>query len=177
MGLKDKLAQYVFRKATTQPPANRQIVALANANSIGILYDATHQNQVNIISKFVDSLTKQGKKVTIFGFYNKKKLPDEFNQSISNGIISRGDLNWYGLPKKNTYAMMANEPFDILLNLCTWHCVPLLVISSASKAKFRIGKYFSDAMNCFDFMLNTEVNIPLENFLTQIEVFSTKMKK
>ena len=175
MGFRDKIARYVFTKATELRRAKRETVAISNAKSIGILYDATHQNQVNIIKKFVDVLKLQGKSVTIFGFYNKKKLPQDFSNSVSNGLLTRSDLNWYGVPKKNAYAMMANEPFDLLLNLYTWHCVPLLIISAASKAKFRIGKYFSDAMNCFDFMLNIESNAPLENFLTQIEDFSTKM--
>ena len=152
-------------------------MAIANAKSIGILYDATHTNQVNTVKKFVEALKVQGKSVTLFGFYNKKKLPADQHNSKSNEIISRTDLNWYGLPKKNVYAMMANEPFDLLLNLCTWHCIPLLVISASSKAKFRIGKYFSDALNFFDLMLNIENNAPLENFLTQIEDFSTKLEK
>jgi hypothetical protein len=177
MRFRDKLAQYVFKKTIETKRGQRETVAIANAKSIGILYDATHQNQVNIVKKFVESLKLQGKAVTIFGFYNKKKLPPDQHNSKSNEIISRTDLNWYGLPKKNSYAMMANEPFDLLLDLCTWHCVPLLVVAASSKAKFRIGKYFSDALNCFDFMLNIENNAPLENFLTQIEDFSTKLKK
>jgi hypothetical protein len=177
MRFKDKLAKYVFRKATEKKRAKREAIALSNAKSIGILYDATHQSQVNIVAKFVESLKIQGKAVTIFGFYNKKKLPQNISNSKSNEIISRTDLNWYGIPKKNAYAMMANEPFDVLLSLYTWHCVPLLIISASSKAKFRIGKYFSDAINCFDFMLNIDNNAPLENFLTQIEDFSTKFKK
>ncbi len=177
MRFRDKLAHYVFKQVTEIKRAKRETIALSNAKSIGILYDATHQNQVNIVKKFVESLKVQGKSVTIFGFYNKKKLPQDHPNFKTNEVISRTDLNWYGLPKKNAYALMANEPFDVLLSLYTWHCIPLLVISASSKAKFRIGKYFSDAINCFDFMLNIENNAPLENFLTQIEDFSTKLKK
>ena len=176
MRFKDKIAQYVFRKVTEKKRGKRETIALSNAKSIGILYDATHLNQVNLVKKFVESLKIQGKAVTLFGYYNKKKLPQDLHDLNPTEIISRTDLNWYGHPKKNVYATMANEPFDVLLSLYTWHCVPLLIISASSKAKFRIGKYFSDAINCFDFMLNIENNTPLENFLTQIEDFSTKLK-
>ncbi len=175
MSIKGRLAQYVFSKATTRSRAKRRTVAISNAKTIGILYDATQPVEVNIIKKFAESLKSQGKIVTLFGFYNKKKSPLNFISSLSNEIISRSDLNWIGLPKKSTYAMMANEPFDMLLTLCTWHCLPLLVISASSKAKFRMGKYYSDAMHCFDFMVNVENNVPLENFLAQIQMYSQKM--
>ena len=176
MAIKDKFFRYVFQKATSFKCNPREIVAIANAKTIGILFDATHPHQVDVIKKFVDSLHQQGKTVTLFGFYNKKKITPESNVTVNDGIITRADLHWYGLPNKSTYAYISNQHFDILINTCTWHCIPLLVISAASKAKFRIGKYFEDATNCFDFMLNLDANTSLEEFLTQIKDFSTKLR-
>ncbi len=177
MRFKDKLAKYVFKKTIASSRAFRQTIAIDNAKTIGILYDATSAEQESIVFNLSDRLRTQGKEVKVFGFFNKKKLPLEHVKRNGQELITRSNLNWYGVPKRSSYAEMANEPFDILLNLYTWYCVPLLVISAASKAKFRIGKYFSDATNCFDFMVNIDGNTPLENFLTQIEVFSTKIHK
>lgn len=175
MKLIDKLANYVFKKTTPIFRGNRKTMAIADAKTVGILFDATDWSEVRIIEKFVETLLIQGKAVRLFGFYNKKKLPPDYFSLLTDDIITRSDLNWIGIPKKDKYASMANEPFDLLLTLCTWHCMPLLMVSAASKAKFRIGRYFSDSMHCFDFMLNIESDTSLDNFLTQILTFSTKM--
>jgi hypothetical protein len=174
--MKDRLARYVFRRFTDKQRARREFIPLSEARSIGILYDATHRTQAELILRYAEELKKQGKNVITFGFFNRKKLPPDLKQSASNEIISRGDLNWYGIPGKNNLALIANEPFDILLNLYLWHCIPLLIISASSKAKFRIGKYFSDAILCFDFMINAENSIGLEAFLLQVQQYISKLK-
>jgi hypothetical protein len=176
MRMKDKLARYVFRRFTDKQRAQREFVPIAKAKTIGILYDATHRSQAELILKFAEELKAQGKNVITFGFFNKKKTPPDIKKTVSNEIISRADLNWYGIPKKSEFAMMANEPFDILINLYLWHCIPLLIVSASSRAKFRIGRYFNDAVYCFDFMINTESSIHMESFLIQVQQFLNRLK-
>jgi hypothetical protein len=176
MRMKDKLAKYVFRRFTDKQRARREFVPIDEARSIGILYDATHKSQSELVLQFAEQLKSQGKNVVTLGFFNRKKIPADLKQSVSHEIISRSDLNWYGIPKKSGFAMIANEPFDILINLYLWHCIPLLIISASSRAKFRIGKYFSDATYCFDFMINTENGIGIEGFLTQVQQFISRLK-
>ncbi len=176
MKLKDKISEYVFKRAIGQPRAGRQIISLGKAKSIGILYDATQFHQEKVILEFAEQMRQQGKSVVTFGYINKKKVPPEFKSSVSNAYLSRSDLNWYGIPKRSAYALIANESFDVLINMYLWHCIPLLIISAASKAKFRIGRYFADATSCFDFMLNLDSTATLEIFIASLKHFSAKFQ-
>src|SRR5204863_5795459 len=121
MRVKDKLARYVFKRYTNNSRAAREVIPIAQAKSVGILYDASQRANAELILNYAEELKQQGKNVVTFGFFNKKKLPDDLKRSVSHEFISRSDLNWYGIPKKNEFDIIANEPFDILLNLYLWH--------------------------------------------------------
>ena len=176
MSIASKIAEYLFRRARdTQRKVERHMINLADASKIGILFNCNHPSDEKAVMNFIDQLQSQGKKVIALSYFSKSKLPQDRTLIPGHNMISKKDLSWYGLPSKQSIAPMANENFDLLINLCTDLCIPMLMLSASSKASFRIGRYFPDAVNCFDFMIETNSN-DVQNLITQTEHFLKQLR-
>lgn len=176
MSLRSKIAEYIFRRARdTQRKVERRMINLADSKKIGVLFNCNQPEDEKAVMGFIDKLQSQGKKVVALSYYGKNILPHDRTLIPGHTMISKKDLSWYGLPSKQSIAPMANESFDLLINLCTDICIPLLMVSASSKASFRIGRYFPDAVNCFDFMMETKSD-EVQDLITQTEHFLKQLK-
>ena len=113
-------------------------------------------------------LSEQNCKVVALCFVDTKKVPDYYLLRKGFNFFSRGDLNFFFLPKNHTILDFIEKPFDMLIDLSIDGNFPLYYISSLSKAKFKIGKLFQNR-NCFDVMLDTTKNNSVEYLIEHIK--------
>ena len=69
---KTKIGQIVFQNQLKKNKRIKEVCNLENAKSIGILYDATNESQINQIQPFVSYFFDLKKDVKAFGYVNSK---------------------------------------------------------------------------------------------------------
>jgi hypothetical protein len=97
----------------------------------------------------------EGKKVEMLGFVNAK-TPESHLNGHGELYIAKGDLNWWGIPKKEAVSSFCNNRFDYLINLDMKGSTPLQSISLSSKARTRIGKHFENYPSSCDMSIKSD---------------------
>jgi hypothetical protein len=147
-------------------------ISLSNAKNVGVLISIQNQSQLSEVEEFAKSLTQQNKKVKLLAFIGDKSL--KLSSSIIE-IITLEDVEWNFIPKKEKVINFVNNEFDILLNLCTEICFPLIYITAKSKSLFKVGAYDKKNSPFFDFMLQTQQQSVL-GFTTELKHYLDKIK-
>ena len=71
---KQKVGKWVFLRELKNNKRLKSVCNLSNAKSIGILYDATNESQINEIKPFIDYFFKLKKEIKALGFVNDKQF-------------------------------------------------------------------------------------------------------
>jgi hypothetical protein len=173
MWLVDKIKLLFYKKALAKEieqnkDAERNILNIKDAKSIGILYNATNVQDVALINEFEDNLMNMGIEVMTMGYENKK--PDKKSSDKLN-IINRNDLNWFDKPVGEKVLEFKKNKFDILICAIENDCLPLEYIAGVSHATYRIGKFSESNVNHYELMINVTNNQTLPYLLKQINHF------
>ncbi len=131
------------------------VCTLQEAESIGIIYNATEYVSFEIIRNLVKDLTHESKKVTVLGYVDSKNLIDNYLYRKGFDFFSKNELNWYYKPVSPLVDQFISEPFDLLINLSLDDHYPIRYITSLSAARFKTGRYTTDDM-CLDLMIDIE---------------------
>lgn len=131
------------------------VCTLKEAESIGIIYNATEYVSFEIIRNLVKDLTHESKKVTVLGYVDSKNLIDNYLYRKGFDFFSKNELNWYYKPVSPLVDQFISEPFDLLINLSLDDHYPIRYITSLSAARFKTGRYTPDDM-CLDLMIDIE---------------------
>lgn len=153
--------KYYMKQRLQQHRAQHKAITLQDANSIGILFDATKEENAVWVRRFAAELEKQKKHVNLLGFVNS----DNAQEQTAYPSFSRKEINWYLQPAHHIPNDFLEKPFDILINACITELVTLEYIATFSNAKFRIGPFFEDKTHCADFMICLKNSDALPDFL------------
>lgn len=154
---KEKTGRKKLVKQSAKNARAAQIINWNDANTIGILFNASNTVYFEIIRNIVKTISKQKKDVSILGYVNSKKVIDHYLYRKGFEFFTQKELNWYMNPKSSTVNSFVSKPFDILLNLSLEDYLPIQFIVAGSKARFKVSKYFETSAYA-DLMINIEEN-------------------
>ena len=122
---KTKIGQIVFQNQLKSNKRKKEVCNLDSAKSIGILYDATNEEQINQIQPFVSYFFNLKKDVKALGYVNAKKLLYCHTPKLQYDFFYLKDLNWYKKPQNYIIDNFIKKEYDILINLCDSSCIPI----------------------------------------------------
>jgi len=93
-----KAADFFLRKLANEKKRKPIALGIDQAKSIGIIFDASEKENLEIIKKYVSSLKDEKKKVQVLGYYSLKELPFELNSKLDYDYFSKKDVNWHLRP-------------------------------------------------------------------------------
>lgn len=161
----------LFKKHFANVDKLREFIKFPEAKTIGIIYNATIPQNIDQIHSFARKLEGKGKKVELLGFINLKK-PEEIVEKYKDyDFIVKEDVSWYFKPKKFSSSRFIKNKYDILLNLYIQECLPLQYMSAFSDAKFRVGHYQKNNLDCNDFHINLKGKGDVKELIHQIEYY------
>lgn len=144
------------------------------AKTIGILFEATSAEHREIINQLAEELRAKGKKVRLLGFFNDKQP----HEGTPYAYFNLKELNWYGLPKKETVAItdFIKQPFDILYSLYFGEKNILDYITALNKAHFKTG-VTSVFHNDLDLGVDMNGKTDMKLLLQQIKFYLNKINQ
>lgn len=163
--IRNQLAQLIFNRELRQIKRKPQTLSLESVRSIGILYDATENENYEVVKNYVRELRELKKEVLALGFVDQKELPNMRFSKLGLDFFTRKNLNWYFKPSHPMVTKFINADFDILIFLNIEQLLPLKYIAAATQAKFKIGKYDAKNAAFCDFMIKTNEQVTLPKFI------------
>lgn len=160
------------RSLKKQPkPIKRKPTNLASSKWVGILFDATLQERVEIVLDFASQLEAQGKKVSLLAFFNDR----EKEKSLPFPYFNRRNINWISVPEGTAVENFVTQSFDTLLVLHPQSSIPFEYISTLTDAKLKVSPISKDH-TCFDLMLDVSKKIALTDYIAQVVCYANIVK-
>lgn len=153
--MRTRVGEFVLRKQIRHLKRKVQSCNLDEANSIGVLFNATHSVSFDIVKNYVKELSLKHKNISVLGFVDSKQLIDHYLYRKGFEFFTRNELNWYNKPENDAVTAFLKEEFDVLINLNLDDIYPIKYILSLSKAKFKVGR-LTDTHNYHDLMIDIE---------------------
>jgi hypothetical protein len=174
--LLSKIKNYYFQKHLEEQIKATQIMRKAHndAKTIGIIFDASSQENREIIAQQAEHLRSKGKKVRILGFFNDK-MPHE---GTPYPYFNLKEIDWRFIPKKNVDAVtdFAKQPFDLLYTYLTAENKTIDFITAISQANFKAG-YYTTAHSESQLMVAADETKGLRFLIKQVDFYLGKINK
>lgn len=145
--------------------------------TVGILFDATNSDDLEIVKRYVVYMREHRKKVKAIGFFNTKEIPALTYSKLEYDFLSAKELNWFGKPNSAVVKNFIQEDFDLLIDLNVHDHFVLKYISALSNAKFKVGKYNEKDESIYDMMIDADHTQTLKYFLRQVDTYITMLNK
>ncbi|MDP4267511.1 MAG: hypothetical protein Q8880_08765 [Bacteroidota bacterium] len=174
------IGTYFLKKEIEKRQRVKRITNIADAKTIGILYELSDVERYGIISDFVKSLQDKQKIVKALGYIPAKIVPHYCFPKISFDFFTQKDLNWYYKPINKRVYDFINTEFDILIDLTTDKIFPLEYIATLSSAKFKTGRKDhskADDKQLYDLMIDIEKNKTVLTFIKHIDYYLSIINK
>lgn len=156
--IKQKVGKRVFSTLQKKERRNVYVCNINEAEHIGIIFNATHTINFEIIKELVKDLNKQNISVSTLGYVDSDSLIDHYLIRKGFDFFTRKELNWYYRPVGDKIQHFINQEFDILINLNLESFLPIDFVTVQSSAKFKVGKMFPD-QPLADMMIDTTKEI------------------
>lgn len=160
--IRTRIGEYLLLRQEEGYSRSRAIMNIDSAHSIGIIYCADEPGDVEFIKNYIQSIRNKGKQVKSLGFIHTKELPPDINGSIMHQYFALKELNWYFKPSSQFIDNFVNDEFDILMDFGLSEQLPIMFISSMSKAKCKVGRYLKKYAELYDVMIEAGENKKLE---------------
>ncbi len=167
--IKNGLAVRKLRSIYNKTKRRAVVCNLEQARSVGIIYDATNENDYNIAVNFINNLKSRVPEVYSIGYYSKKINENHINNEFL--LFYNKDLNWYGKPKSPQIDKFTNNKFDILIDLKLLDSIPLKFLLVESNSSFKVGRKSEKFPDFYDLMLSLDEKAGLDYFSEQVIVY------
>ncbi|MFN4082842.1 MAG: DUF6913 domain-containing protein [Bacteroidia bacterium] len=160
-----------FGRKMVEPKMNSKYIKLpkfSSVQTIGILYNATDENNEKVIQQIANDYKNQGKKVYLMGFIDYKKPFKQKHIHLFNEYFWHEHLNFFNIPVFNKLGRFVTEPFDLLINLYNEDILPLQAIAAKSNANFKIGLKTDLALKYNDTIIDCGKNFSMIDASNQI---------
>ncbi|MFC2175700.1 DUF6913 domain-containing protein [Bacteroidota bacterium] len=172
------VGRYFLKKDMRVRNRKIQSIALEDARSIGILFNAKDEKTFKEIRDFAEEMRGGGvRKVKALGFVPKSDVAAFLESSKDFDFFSPQDFNWYQKPQGRKVAGFISEEFDILFDLRLKRSVSLLFIVGLSRAYFKVGKFEEKYKEYYDLMIDVADSAELPYFISQVKYYLSKINE
>jgi len=173
---KQKVGKWVFQRELKSNKRTKEVCNLDNAQSIGILYDATSEEQLKIVKPFVSYFFDLKKDVKALGYVNSKQLSFHHTPKLQYDFFYQKDLNWFYKPQNYIIDNFVKKEYDILINLCDSSIIPIKYLVASSIAHFKIGIH-EENYEIYDLMISLKDDKSMEKLMHEIKHYINLINK
>jgi hypothetical protein len=158
--IREKLNYWFLKQSLRKLNRQKKFFSFRETSSIGVLYDASTEEQYKEITLLVKDLQKEQKKVKTLGYVNLKKMPDYSFPKLTFEFCSKRDFNWNLKPGSQHIRDFINKDYDVLIDFSPSHFFQTKNLVAESPAHFKVGLYNERFVDLYDMMMQVDENTP-----------------
>jgi hypothetical protein len=140
-----------------------------NIRNIGIVWDASRPSEFTSLNRFHQKMLDLKIDVTILGYFPGKNLPDQYTAIRYLRCIKKDEVNSFYHPDSSETRSFISNQFDVLIDINFENLVPLLYVTSLSRARLKVGLFDnSKTESPFDLMMEIKNPVDIDNYLMQV---------
>ena len=151
------LNNYLFnrraQKYLNETPRIHRFVNYDKAKTILILFESDYAEKNPNIHKIIEQLQKDGKKVSAWGFINKKEIETAIFPDFR--ILHHKQTDFFHKPLASFINELKFVEYDLLIDLSLKQLIPLEYLALYAIASFKTGMRKTE-IPVFDFVLDIE---------------------
>lgn len=151
---------------------------LETAQTVGLLFDASQQQNYQSASNFIKFLEERGKHVEALGIVLNEEMLRYFPPTNNVSLFRLDKLTFYGYPDDPRIEPFLSKNFDIMINLCLYENLSIDYVMGMSKAKFKVSSNLR-SLDFADFILqfNSERKPTSNDLIEQIKGYLGQLNK
>jgi hypothetical protein len=151
----EKIIGFIFSKRLKNQLKKQQrqqrFVNYANAHSIFLLFESDYAEKNVEVRRIIQKLTADGKKVTAWGYTDKKLTSTPILPDFR--IINKKEIDFSQRPHESVLNELAENKFDLMIDLTEKEIFPLQYIALYVTADFKTGIKRNHS-KIYDFMMD-----------------------
>jgi hypothetical protein len=151
--LNDFLFRIRAKKFLAETPRERRFVSYAKAKSVLILFESDFMEKNPHIRKMISQLQQDGKKVSAWGFIDKKDVATSILPDFR--ILHHKQTDYFQKPLISYINELEDLEYDLLIDLTLKRVLPLEYISVYAKAFCKVG-VSKNNLPIYDFVIDLE---------------------
>jgi hypothetical protein len=156
-------------KLLAQSKQQRKRINFEEAQTVGLIFDATDTDKRQTALGYAEKLSKLGKKVKLLGFFDSKQDSADF----SFGYFNRKNIDWALRPNGKSVETFLQGAYDILITLNPLTNQHVEYISALANAHLKIGPDTNNTY-CYDLMIDVRNKNSVMDFIREMEQLLTK---
>ena len=153
----ETLNTYLFNKRARAylklTPREHRFVNYTKAKTILLLFESDYTEKNPYIHRIISQMQLDGKKVTAWGFIDKKEIVTAIYPDFR--ILHHKQTDMFHRPLESFINELQYAEFDLLIDLSTKPILPLEYLALYAIASFKTGLRKTD-LPIYDFVLNIE---------------------
>ena len=148
MSLSEKIFNYRLRK---QLRSTKAFPVWNKIKKVVVVFESDEEERNTQVMQLLKELRDEHKQVVAWGYTDKKWALTP--SGIGLKMVSKGDLGWFGRPKKEVIAELQSEHYDLLIDLSLTSPLPTRYLSLYTNAAFKTGRHINTEPFIYDFMI------------------------
>ena len=144
----------------------KKVHNLKTAKRIGIVFNATKQDDYRQVLDFVKDIQGRGIEVKVLGFVDDKDVPNEYLLKKNFSYFLKKSLSWYRKPVNPEVERFLREKFDIVIDFSLENDYLFNYVIALSPSRFKVGKLKS-INDYHDLMISINKDKELKYFIEQ----------
>lgn len=171
--LRLKAGRYKLQQRLSAVKRMRQDFSLEKAKRIGILWDASFENDFQHLAALNRQLAEMGKSVEVMAWISGRSVPDRLTGLTYMSFIRKEDLNWAYMPVSEDSKAFAEKKFDLLIDINPMSVFPLCCLAALSPAAMKVGPDVTEEPEKapYDMMIRTKKPFSIAVFIEQALVY------
>lgn len=167
---RQKMGVYILDKKGSRSKRKVHYSNIENIRKIGIVWDASNNDEFSILTRFHHKMNDRNIKVKIIGYYAGKDLPNNLTAIKFFSCIRKPELDFFYKPIFSVEAAtFIKTKFDVLIDINFDKKFPLYYVSTLSTANFKVGLWDSGNRNpIFDLMIELNRPVSIDNYLEHV---------
>lgn len=165
-----KFLQYRTKSYLKSNKTPRYNLSYKKAVSIGVIFSVEDKSKHEAVKEFIRKLEHDGKQVKVMAYLP----PDQQNYDFLFDIFTKREISFWGNITASNALLFADTSFDFLVYLDLLPNPLILNLIAKSKAKCRIGKFYSEGAPFFEMMIETDGNTKL--LIDQVYKYTSAIK-
>jgi len=169
VNLRSKAGRMMLHRRLSAMKRMKQDFSFDTVKKIGILWDASFENDFQHLAALNRKLSESGRSVEVIAWIPGKNVPDRLTGLSYMKFLRKSDLNWAFFPVSEDARKFTEAKYDLLIDINPSSLFQLCALAALSSATMKVGPDITDEPENtpYDLMIKAPRPFSIAFFLEQ----------